>query len=189
MKLHDRVLQTTLAGGLGDIVIGAARVASYRALRDVPEILSGEPWFYCIEDQESNAFEIGKGTFDTVTDALQRNTVLTSSNDNLFVDFPIGTPKRVFSVAPEQVVNWLHLHVAEHYTLSNGDIAAKYVTTTYIPLASSVRLVISGAPSQIIGVGYTVDLNIQRVTWDGLTLDGLLRTGDKLTVEYVRGIA
>lgn len=186
---YDRVLQTTLAGGNGPLVIGNTRVVSYRLLTEVAEILNGDQWFYCIEDETIHAFEIGKGFYDIATDTLQRSTCLLSSSANQFVNFAVGTVKRVFSVAPEQYVNWLHQHIVDNYTLDAGDLAVKYITTTHVPLAASVRMVIAGAPGQIIGVGYTVDLQAQRVTWDGLTLDGLLRAGDKVSVEYVRGVA
>lgn len=184
---YDRVLQTTLAGGAGPLVIGNTAVLSYRTLQEVAEILNGETWFYCVESETVHAFEVGRGWYDVATDTLQREAVLTSSNNNQFVNFDVGSVKRVFSVAPEQYVNWLHQHIAENYTLAPADIVAKYVETTHAPLASSVRLAIAGAPSQIIGVGYTL-ANVNRVTWGGLTLDGMLQAGDKITVEYVRGV-
>jgi hypothetical protein len=74
----------------------------------------------------------------------------------------------------------------ETFTLAAGDITNKYVTLANAPAAAGrVILLIKGAPAQFYGDDYAMDGTVvTRVTWNGLALDGVLASGDKLTVEY-----
>jgi len=74
----------------------------------------------------------------------------------------------------------------ETFTLAGGDITNKYVTLANTPAAAGrVILLVKGAPAQFYGDDYAMDGTVTtRLTWDSLALDGILASGDKLTVEY-----
>ena len=65
----------------------------------------GNETFYGIEDAAGN-WEVGRGTYttDSTAEYLYRDTVLSSSNNNNFVNFPDGG-KTVFCTIPASVLN------------------------------------------------------------------------------------
>ncbi len=74
----------------------------------------------------------------------------------------------------------------ERFTLDGTAISNKYVTLAATPSsAGRVLLSVKGAPGQHYGDDYQMDGgNPDRLTWDSLSLDGVLASGDKLTVIY-----
>lgn len=71
----------------------------------------------------------------------------------------------------------------ERVTLTPTDIANKQVTLSAVPaIASETLLTVIGGPMQ----DYLVDYQISGSTlsWSGLTLDGILLSGDKLVIMY-----
>lgn len=65
----------------------------------------GNETYYGIEDSAGN-WEVGRGTYttDSTAEYLYRDTVISSSNNNDFVNFPAGG-KTVFCTVPSQVLN------------------------------------------------------------------------------------
>lgn len=74
----------------------------------------------------------------------------------------------------------------ETFTLDGTAISNKYVTLAATPAsAGRVTLSVKGAPGQHYGDDFQMDGgNPARLTWDSLALDGVLASGDKLTVRY-----
>jgi len=79
---------------------------------------------------------------------------------------------------------------AETFTLTDTDIANKYVTLSSTPLdTSEIEFNIRNAPYQYYGNDFKQDEMYQkRITWELLNLDGVLQVGDKITISYMRGI-
>lgn len=68
-------------------------------------------------------------------------------------------------------------------TISGGESTAKQLTLASTPATSNkTQLLIKGAPSQFYGDDYTV--SGATLSWNGLGLDGILTTGDKVTIIY-----
>lgn len=68
-------------------------------------------------------------------------------------------------------------------TLTSGEATAKQITLAATPTtANHTILMIAGAPSQFYGADFTVTGNI--LSWSGLGLDGILSSGDELTITY-----
>lgn len=68
-------------------------------------------------------------------------------------------------------------------TLSSGDVASKSITLSDIPTnVNKTRLSVIGGVDQAYGDDFTVSGST--LSWNGLGLDGVLTTGDKLLVEY-----
>jgi hypothetical protein len=68
-------------------------------------------------------------------------------------------------------------------TITIGESAAKQLTLGAAPgNPGEVLLNIAGAPTQIYGTDYTVSGLV--LSWTGLALDGILSTGDKITIIY-----
>jgi hypothetical protein len=76
--------------------------------------------------------------------------------------------------------------VVDTFTLSATNITNKYVTLTGTPkTAADVTLSIKNAPGQFYGEDFEIDaVNTNRLSWAGMGLDGLLESGDKLTIVY-----
>ena len=90
----DRVKETSATTGTGDFTLAGAQTG-FKAFSAVCS--SGDTFFYTIVNNVSGEFEIGEGTF-TAGGALQRDTVLSSSNSNSAVTFGAGS-KDVFLTA------------------------------------------------------------------------------------------
>jgi len=74
----------------------------------------------------------------------------------------------------------------ETFTLNGTDITNKYVTLANTPAsAGRVVLMVKGAPTQHYGDDFQMNGGTPtRCEWTSLGLDGVLASGDKLTVEY-----
>ena len=72
-------------------------------------------------------------------------------------------------------------------TLSPADIASRYVVLALAPSdKAKTRVTVIGGPAQDYAVDYviTTDNSDRRLSWDGLGLQALLASGDKLLVTY-----
>lgn len=79
--------------------------------------------------------------------------------------------------------NYAEAYRVEKFTLNAGDITAKSITLARTPVsASKTILIVIGGAEQDYGVDYTVSGAI--LDWDGLALDGILESGDKIIVLY-----
>jgi hypothetical protein len=102
----------------------------------------------------------------------------------------VGTPSDATDAANKDyvdtAVSGLTGSYVEQFTLTGTDITNKYVTLAQVPdTATNVVLLIAGAPAQFYGDDYQMDgTNTDQLTWDSLGLDGVLVSGDKLTVMY-----
>lgn len=75
-------------------------------------------------------------------------------------------------------------YYVEYVTLTAPQAAAKQVTLTYPPVtASQVQLDVIGNGPQYFSVDFTVSGSV--LSWNGLTLDGLLAAGDQLRIVYL----
>lgn len=74
------------------------------------------------------------------------------------------------------------------FTLTLSDISNKYVDLATPPSTpTATRLSISGAPGMAYSTDFEVITNgidIRRLSWNGKTIDGILESGDVVTVEY-----
>lgn len=76
-------------------------------------------------------------------------------------------------------------HYVELFTLNGTDITNGYVTLSETPgVASETTLMVKDAPNMFYGDDFSVSSN--QLTWTGLGLDGILASGDKITVIYNR---
>ena len=70
------------------------------------------------------------------------------------------------------------------FVLSGTDITNKYVTLAASPAtAADTILMVQNAPSMYFGDDFTVIGS--QLGWNGLALDGILASGDKITVLYI----
>lgn len=71
----------------------------------------------------------------------------------------------------------------DKFTLNGTDISNKFVTLAETPaIAADTRVIVIGGVEQEYSVDFTVSGST--IDWDGLGLDGLLASGDKLVVVY-----
>jgi hypothetical protein len=108
---RDGVHEVTMTAGTGDIVLGGP-FTQRLAFRDV--CVDGDTFYYRVQPRAGQEWEEGIGTYKALTNAIERTTILKSSNANTVVPFPEGF-KSVF----------LHENTARvvHHknTLTNGN--------------------------------------------------------------------
>jgi hypothetical protein len=95
LVLADRVQETTTTTGTGTITLAGA-VSGFQSFAAVG---NANTTYYTIAGQTTSEFEVGIGTYTTSGTTLSRDTILTSSNSNLAVNFSAGT-KNVFVTYP-----------------------------------------------------------------------------------------
>ena len=108
----DRVKETSLTSGTGTIALGGPTVG-FRSFAVGVGI--GNETFYGIVNTVDNAWEMGRGTVGPGT--LTRDTVISSSNSNLLVNFTAGQ-KVVYTTAPSQFFAGA-LDAAAHATIDH----------------------------------------------------------------------
>jgi hypothetical protein len=94
--INDRVKETTTSTGTGTINLAGAS-PGFESF--VSGIGTTNSTYYTIS-VDQGAWEVGIGTVtDAATDTLSRTTVISSSNSDALVDFPVGD-KDVFCTIP-----------------------------------------------------------------------------------------
>jgi hypothetical protein len=89
-RIYDRVQETSTTTGTGALALTGA-VLGYRTFLSVNSGATFDEHYYTITDQTASAdWEVGIGTYDTTTNTLSRDTVLSSSNGNALVNFTSG---------------------------------------------------------------------------------------------------
>ena len=93
-KLADRVKESTITTGTGNIALSGA-VVNFETFS--ANLSNGDTTYYAIVDNTNNAFEVGLGTYNSSGNTLSRS-VIASSNSNSAVNLGVGT-KEVFITA------------------------------------------------------------------------------------------
>ena len=72
------------------------------------------------------------------------------------------------------------------FTISADDVTNKYITLPQAPYsASGVQMIIATGGEMMYGLDFQMDESVpERVTWAGMSLDGILATGDKGIIHY-----
>jgi hypothetical protein len=96
LVLADRVLETTTTTGSGTISLAGASVG-YQGFST--GVGNGNQTYYTIALEGGSEWEVGIGTYTSVSDLLSRDTVLASSASGAKVTFPAGV-KQVFVTYP-----------------------------------------------------------------------------------------
>jgi hypothetical protein len=93
-KLADRVKESTITTGTGNIALGGA-ITNFETFS--ANLSNSDTTYYAIVDNTNGAFEVGLGTYNSSGNTLSRS-VIASSNSNSAVNLGVGT-KEVFITA------------------------------------------------------------------------------------------
>ncbi len=96
LVINDRVKVTSTTTGTGAMALGAA-VQGFETFAQ--GIGNNNETYYCIFNQGTSEFEVGRGTLDGSSANLTRTQVISSSNSDSAVNFTSGT-KDVFCTLP-----------------------------------------------------------------------------------------
>lgn len=96
----DRVKETTTVVGTGAIPLGGAPTG----YQSFSVIGNGNSTFYSITFGNTTQWETGIGTYNSTTNTLSRDTVLSSSNSNALVNFFAGAKTVVLAQPSERAV-------------------------------------------------------------------------------------
>ena len=114
---------------------------------------NGNECYYGIEDHAGN-WEVGVGTYTAIGSTLSRDTVISSSNLNLLVDFPAGG-KSVFTTLPSSVA----ANIISSTTFAFRDIAVSGQTTVVADSTADTLTLIAGT-----GITITTDAPSDAIT-------------------------
>ena len=96
LVINDRVKVTSTTTGTGAMALGSA-VTGFETFAQ--GIGNNNETYYCIFNQGTTEFEVGRGTLDGTSANLARTEVISSSNSDAAVNFTSGT-KDVFCTMP-----------------------------------------------------------------------------------------
>ena len=96
LVINDRVKVTSTTTGTGAFALGSA-VTGFETFAQ--GIGNNKETYYCIFNQGTSEFEVGRGTLDGTSANLARTQVISSSNSDSAVNFSAGT-KDVFCTLP-----------------------------------------------------------------------------------------
>ena len=96
LVINDRVKVTSTTTGTGAMALGSA-VTGFETFAQ--GIGNNNETYYCIFNQGTTEFEVGRGTLDGTSANLTRTTIISSSNSDSAVSFTSGT-KDVFCTLP-----------------------------------------------------------------------------------------
>jgi hypothetical protein len=94
--VSDRVRETSASAGTGPFAVTGAFTGYTTFAAAIGE---GNSTYYTITNDSLGQWEVGVGTYSTGT--VSRDLILTSSNNNLLVDFGAGS-KEVFCTLPAE---------------------------------------------------------------------------------------
>jgi hypothetical protein len=131
LVLKDRVKETTTTTGTGTITLsgGATGFQAFSVIGD------GNTTYYCIAGQGTSEFEVGIGTYTLSGTTLSRDTILSSSNAGLAVNFSAGT-KDVFVVYPAG--KSVNLDASGNATALGTPASGTLTNATGLPLTTGV---------------------------------------------------
>lgn len=129
--------------------------------------------------------------FDQIYNELAQRAIIPEIADESTILVKLSSPGRLYEARTIQdfIPGATETYQSETFTLTETDIANKFITVAYEPLDSAeIGFEIQNAPSQYYGEDYKQDTSFsKRITWEGLALDGVIQAGDKVTVTYIRG--
>jgi hypothetical protein len=96
LVIADRVKETSTTEGVGTLTLDGATFGGFQSFQDA--IGDGNKTYYCIENGSN--FEIGVGTYSSLSNTLSRDTILQSSNSDNKIS-TVGV-SNVFCVIPAE---------------------------------------------------------------------------------------
>jgi hypothetical protein len=164
LKLGDRVRETTVTTGTGNITLGGA-VAGFTSFSSV--LSNSDTTFYAMIG--SNQWEVGVGTYVSASNIIQRTTVLASSNNGSLVNFTSGTKNVILTQPAERsvYVDGVNVVAANSATIPNSLLANSTITINGVTIALGGSSSVVPAPNPLVDytlTGATLTDNITQGT-------------------------
>lgn len=133
----DRVKETSTTTGLGNLTLAGA-VSGFQAFSAV--CANNDTFFYVIAHQTAAEYEVGLGTYVSVTPAIARTTIIESSNADAAVNFSAGT-KDIFITSPAIGQGWGTLRVTPSINQNDyNPTGLKYCNILEVNPSASIKL-------------------------------------------------
>lgn len=187
LLLADRVKVRSLSTGTGTVTL-ASTVAGFQGFSVIGD---ENETYYGITDTNGN-WEVGRGTYtavtigETTTEYLSRDSVVSSSNNNQLVDFPVGG-KNVFCTFPSTVALDL-IGGASSDTFKTISIAgqssvvADSSTDTLTLVAGSGMTIITDAVTDTITFASSSTANTGDIAFSGNVLYNAVSSDQGITI-------
>lgn len=115
-RYFDRVKETSTATGTGTLALAGAATGGFVTFSSV--YANGDNFYYVIQDQSGNNWEVGFGTYTSGGNVLTRTTVLASSNSGSAVNFTSGSLFIFTTIS----ASWVNNQVGINYALASGNL-------------------------------------------------------------------
>ena len=171
--LNDRVKETSATTGTGSLTLGGAG-SGYQTFQ--AGIGNGNTTYYAIVDSASppTYWEVGTGTYTSLTDTLSRDTVYSSSNGNAKVNIPPASVSFVFCDLPaSQAATVAYADTKNIYVYSASQTPSVLSTLALAAPVSSTTLRVLGNQMANVPDGTVVKFaDAQLYTASSATFDG-----------------
>jgi hypothetical protein len=186
LVLKDRVKETSVSTGTGDISLGGA-TGAYQAFSVIG---NGNQTYYAIAGQTTNEWEVGIGTYVSSGNKITRDTILASSNSNTIVTFSAGT-KDVFITYPSEKGVWVDASGNSNYAATIGSTAVN-LGATVSTLAGLTSVTVTQDPS--VALDLATKQYVDGLVSSGITFHDPVKyevpdTTGNLTATYNNGTA
>lgn len=98
----DRVRDTSTTTGSGNFTVSGTAPTGFRTLSAV--LTANDTFYYAIQHQTSNEWEVGLGTYSSTANEFARTTVYASSSSGSAVNFAAGTKDVFITLAAARTV-------------------------------------------------------------------------------------
>jgi hypothetical protein len=186
LVLKDRVKETSVSTGTGAIALDGA-TGAYQAFSTIG---NGNTTYYAIAGQTTNEWEVGIGTYNSGTDSISRDVILSSSNSNTIVTFSAGT-KDVFITYPSEKGVWLDASDDSNSAATIGTTPVR-LGATALTLAGLTSVTVTQDPSVALDLAtkqYVDTLVSSGITYHAPVKYEVPDTTGNLTATYNNGTA
>jgi hypothetical protein len=165
LTVKDRVKESTTVTGTTAIVLGGSPVG----FQTFSTIGNGNSTYYSIYSGSLNEWEVGVGTYAAASNSLSRDTVLSSSNNGLPVNFSVGIKEVICTLPASVFVSTQTSFSTELATAAAGQTVFVLTSLVYSPGANALAVYVNGL-CMVGGVDY-IETTFNTVTFtSGLSL-------------------
>jgi len=171
LVLKDRVKGWTDSYGEDNFVI----FATTNGYQSFSVIGNGNQTYYTVFDPTNYDWEVGIGTYTAATTTLSRDTILSSSNNNLIVSFLPGTKELFVGYPAEKAVTLDTPQTITDKTLVNATVTSGTINNTTIGATTPASgafttLVASGASLTSVNAGVALLTSATVTTLDATSV-------------------
>lgn len=177
----DRVRDTATTTGTGNFTVSGTAPTGFRTLSAV--LAANDTFYYAIQHQTLNEWEVGLGTYSATANQFARTTVLSSSNAGSAVNFSAGTKDVFITLAANRTLQLGNTTSVIEYVIDGGGSAITTGSKGFleIPFACTVNswVIVADQSGSIV-------VDVKRATYSGFPTTSSIAGTEKPTLSSVQ---